>query len=137
MTAMNRKIAMVAMMMIIGAMAFAADYRLVSINRRMLDVDTYINVGICSNKADPSKAAVAIVHKSDGDGASIEIDLLMPMSEAMTIYRRYVSMPQTSVDNIIMADWSRNAAAYTYTEEDNWYQVQYDADDVVLDANMR
>ena len=75
MTAMNKKILVAIVAMIIGMTAFAQDYRLVSINRRMLDVDTYINVGICSNKADPSKAAVAIVHKSDGDGASIEIDL--------------------------------------------------------------
>ena len=133
---MNKKITMIIMTMIIGAMAFATDYRLVSINRRMLDVDTYVNVAICANKADSSKACVAIVHKSD-EAASIEIDLLMPMSEAMTIYRRYTTMPQTCVDNIIMADWSRNAAAYLYTEEDNWYQVQYDADDVMLDSSMR
>ena len=36
-----------------------------------------------------------------------------------------------------MTDWSRNAAAYKYDEEGNWYTVQYNADDMLLGVNAR
>ena len=137
MTAMNKKILVAIVAMIIGMTAFAQEYRMISISRRMLDVNTYINVAVCADAADNSKALVLLAHYSDGDGASIQIGLATPMSEAMTLYRRYTTMPMTSVDNIIMTDWSRNAAAYKYDEEGNWYTVQYNADDMLLGVNAR
>src|SRR5574344_1629576 len=130
MTAMNKKIFVAIGAMIIGMTAFAQEYR-------MIDVDTYVNVAMCADATDQSKALVVLAHYSEGGNASIQIGLAVPMSEAMTLYRRYTTMPMTSVDNIIMTDWSRNAAAYKYDEEGNWYTVQYNADDMLLGVNAR
>lgn len=132
-----KKFIMMIMALAIGAMAFAQEYRMISISRRMLDVDTYINVAICADAADNSKALVVLAHYSEGGNASIQVGLAVPMSEAMTLYRRYTAMPMASVDNIIMTDWSRNASAYKYDEEGNWYTVQYNADDMLLGVNAR
>lgn len=137
MTAMNKKILVAIVAMIIGMTAFAQEYRMISISRRMLDVDTYVNVAMCADATDQSKALVVLAHYSEGGNASIQVSLAVPMSEAMTLYRRYTTMPMTSVDNIIMTDWSRNAAAYKYDEEGNWYTVQYNADDMLLGVNAR
>lgn len=139
---MNKKIIMMVVAMMIGVMVFASDYRLINTNHRLLDIDTYIIVSIYANKTDQSEACVAIIHKSDDDCASITYAFTGPMPEAMTWYKRYIAMPASSVDNIIMEDWSRHADEYTYTEEDNCYTILYDGDGddddgTVLDSSMR
>jgi hypothetical protein len=126
---MNKKVAMIAMVMMFGAMVFAdnyrTDYRLINTNHRLLDYNTYIIVSIYVNKADSSKAYVAIVHKPDNVGASIEIMDVGPLENVMVWYKQYIAMPASSVDNIIMEDWSTNPEKYTYTEEDNCYARMY------------
>src|SRR5574344_235570 len=132
-----KKLIMMIMALVIGAMAFAADYRLVKGSDRMLDLNSRVVVALCVHKTDSSKACVALLHQDDEGGVSIEIDLTTTTPQAMTLYRRYTAMPMTSVDNVIMTDWSRNAAAYKYDEEGNWYTVQYNADDMLLGVNAR
>ena len=133
MTAMSRKFAMIAMVMMFGAMAFAADYRLVKVSDRMLDLNSRVVVGLCVHKTDSSKACVALVHQDDEGGVSIEIDLITTTPQAMTLFKRYSNMPVQTVDNIIFADWSRNTAAYSYDEDKNKYYIMYNADDIVLE----
>jgi hypothetical protein len=138
MTAMNKKIITMVAAMMIGAMAFAADYRLVKVSDRMLDLNSRVVVAFCVNKTDSSKAGVALVHQDDEGGVSIEIDLTTTTPQAMTLFKRYSNMPVQTVDNIIFADWSRNTAAYYYHEEVNGYIVLYNAvDDMLLGVNAR
>ena len=143
---MNKKVAMIAMVMMFGAMVFAdnyrTDYRLINTNHRLLDYNTYIIVSIYVNKADPSEAYVATVHKPDNVGASIEIMDVGPLENVMAWYKQYITYTASEVDNIIMEDWSRHADEYTYTEEDNCYTILYDGDGddddgTVLDSSMR
>ena len=133
MTAMSRKIAMVGMMMMVGAMSFAADYRVVKGSDRMLDLNSRVGVVLCVHKTDSSKACVALLHLDDEGGVSIEIDLTTTTPQAMTLFKRYSNMPVQTVDNIIFADWSRNTAAYSYDEDKNKYYIMYNADDIVLE----
>ena len=133
MTAMNKKIITMVAAMIIGAMAFAADYRLVKVSDRMLDLNSRVGVAFCVNKTDSSKACVALIHQDDEGGVSIEIDLATATPQAMTLFKRYSNMPMQTVDNIIFADWSRNTAAYSYDEDKNKYDIMYNADDIVLE----
>lgn len=126
---MNKKVAIIAMVMMFGAMVFAdnyrTDYRLINTNHRLLDSNTYIIVSIYVNKADLSKAYVAIVHKPDNVGTSIEIMHAGPLENVMVWYKQYITYPASTVDSIIMEDLSTNPEKYTYTEEDNCYARMY------------
>src|SRR5574344_1058095 len=128
-----KKLIMMIMALVIGAMAFAADYRLVKGSDRMLDLNSRVVVALCVHKTDSSKACVALLHQDDEGGVSIEIDLTTTTPQAMTLFKRYSNMPVQTVDNIIFADWSRNTAAYSYDEDPNKYDIMYDADDIVLE----
>src|SRR5574344_937644 len=128
-----KKLIMMIMALVIGAMAFAADYRLVKVSDRMLDLNSRVVVALCVHKTDSSKACVALLHQDDEGGVSIEIDLTTTTPQAMTLFKRYSNMPVQTVDNIIFADWSRNTAAYSYDEDPNKYDIMYDADDIVLE----
>ena len=138
---MNKKVAMIAMVMMFGAMVFAdnyrTDYRLINTNQRLLDYNTYIIVSIYVNKADSSKAYVAIVHKPDNVGASIEIMGVGPLKNVMVWYKQYITYHASTVGSIIMEDWSRHADEYTYTEEDNCYARMYKIDGMLLGTNIR
>ena len=133
MTAMNKKLITMVAAMIIGAMSFAADYRVVKGSDRMLDLNSRVGVVLCVHKTDSSKACVALLHLDDEGGVSIEIDLTTTTPQAMTLFKRYSNMPVQTVDNIIFADWSRNTAAYSYDEDKNKYYIIYNADDIVLE----
>ena len=133
MTAMNKKILVAIVAMIIGAMAFADDYRRVKESDRMLDLNSRVGVVLCVHKTDSSKACVVLIHQDDEGGVSIEIDLTTTTPQAMTLFKRYSNMPVQTVDNIIFADWSRNTAAYSYDESPNRYDIMYNADDIVLE----
>jgi hypothetical protein len=133
MTAMNKKIITMVAAMIIGAMSFAQEYRLVKGSDRMLDLNSRVYVAFCVHKTDSSKACVVLLHQDDEGGVSIEIDLTTTTPQAMTLFKRYSNMPVQSVDNIIFADWSRNTAAYSYDEDPNRYDIMYNADDIALE----
>src|SRR5574344_640662 len=109
---MNKKVAMIAMVMMFGAMVFAynyrTDYRLINTNHRLLDYNTYIIVSIYVNKADSSKAYMAMIHKPDDECASIEIIDVGPLEKVMVWYKQYITYPASTVDSIIMEDWSTN-----------------------------
>ena len=133
MTAMNKKILVAIVAMIIGMTAFAQEYRQVKVSDRMLDLNSRVGVVLCVHKTDSSKACVVLIHQDDEGGVSIEIDLTTTTPQAMTLFKRYSNMPVQTVDNIIFADWSRNTAAYSYDESPNRYDITYNADDIVLE----